>query len=576
MIEEIDQPAKRRISTPPARPGGDAGWGERGLMILLLAALLLATRLPLVLPARSAPLRGFDELDLTYIAADRFLGVSNDQQAWPGGAQQMLLLPILVADFVIGSHGHVGPAAFAQYLDHLYRAPWHALFLAKMLVAVVTSLALAALYVPFRRVLRNRWAAAIAVLTFGCLPVVWSEAATAGSNGQGFAWLVLAVALVLDESALPIAAVAGFCAGIAVGCRTTLVPAMPFALALVLSWRRRRWAAGGLFCLLFIAGYLAVCPYIWDSPIIFAKATLGNFAKHGNAVGLAFGWHAFVGAVPYWLVMALVVSLVVAVVQRRWILLAGTLISMAMLAPSIRSSKVLPYYFMAMPIVAFAFGMVTTGAALTRWMQEQSIAIRRGVGALLLLGALATIAFAAVGEAAGSRAESASLEPRVQAEAALLKMARPGDTVYVPFYFVYTDLASTSSSKACREMAADCEKAAIGGKSAAAFAKSYGFSPEMAYVFADDFVQKERILAARERMMAGITDQPGLNLFFYVAADSEGRLGRPDSNGAIEAFRAGRVDVLLLEDQPIPGLAPTAAFGDAGQHYYLYTQQRRD
>jgi hypothetical protein len=277
--------------------------------------------------------------------------------------------------------------------------------------------------------------------------------------------------------------------------------------------------------------------------------------------------------VPYWLIAALAVSIVVAALQRRWILLCGTLIAIAAnFGPAIRSPTASPHYFMAMPLVVFTFCIITAGASARRFIFGRSVAVRRGIAFIVIAGALATMISDTIAKSAEARAESAFLYPRRQVESAILKMAQPGDTVLVPYYFIYGDLASASSSSAFRKMAADCEQAAQGGKCAAKFAKSYGFAPELTYVFADDFVQKERIFAARMRVMAGLHDEPGINLYFYNEPNDEGRLGRPDAAAAIDAFRSGQISILLLADQQIPDVPPTAVFGDVGTRYYLYAR----
>jgi hypothetical protein len=549
-------------------PDGSAGVRKHLVPIGLLAIFLCLARVPFVSEARHGLNRDPDEVELTLVTADRLLGVPNADQHWPGGTQQIMLLPVLLLDLLAKSHGRVSPVPLANYLQQLYRQPSHALFLAKLLISVFSSVALAWLYLPFSRILESKWGGVIAVVLLGLNPLVWSYCCMAVSGSNAFCWATLCIALLVEDPTLAFTGMAGGCAGFSLASRTVFLPLLPFALALVLR-KQSRWRFPVVFCLCFAVAYFIACPYLWTDPVAFAKAEVGNYLKHGAALGMRFALSQFVLATSPWLTVIFLLSLAAAIVRRMWMLIAGTAISMgSLILPAAHSPMVNSRYFLTMPLIVFVFCIIALGPVVRSWMAIQTPG-REGIfAAMFVAAALLIVTLDTRAELGESRVVYASAYQRTRAERRILEVARPNDRVLVPSD-VWFEMAGSASSASCRKMAANCEEAAAGGRGLASFAGSFGFSPELIYVFADDFTQKERAFAARMRVMAGVQDKPGLNLLMYDVPASARRFGIVDDQQCIGSFKRGEATILLM-DSPIEGERASGVFSDSNGSYYLY------
>ena len=149
--------------------------------------ILFVLRLPGALSAHSHVLFNTDEYEMTLSAADRFLGVPSVGLAWPGGTLQLISVPAIVLSFV-GSMSLSNPLnSFVDYLAVNYRDPWQLIAIERIIVAIVFSLGLASLLLPFVRLHGRLLTAGAVVLMAATTPEVWmhSHIATADAMALG-------------------------------------------------------------------------------------------------------------------------------------------------------------------------------------------------------------------------------------------------------------------------------------------------------------------------------------------------------------------------------------------------------
>jgi hypothetical protein len=100
---------------------------------ILVALGIIATRLPVLAVLHPSHLFATDELALLFATMDRFLGVPSNVLIWPAGPIQMLSVPVFLADFVVASHLRPSPSSYLVYWSELFREPWYALLLVRLL-----------------------------------------------------------------------------------------------------------------------------------------------------------------------------------------------------------------------------------------------------------------------------------------------------------------------------------------------------------------------------------------------------------------------------------------------------------
>jgi hypothetical protein len=335
----------------------------------MLLLILVASRAWFAVSARQEVLYTPDEMELTLASVDRYLGVPVTNSHWPGMVNHMLTVPALGAAYVVENRGHANLSGFIRYLAGIYRNPWCALLLARLVVAVVFSLGITVLAGTLAARTGRRWMLFGAAVALATVPRLWLTSQTAIGNGIADGLMALAAALVLRkggaddgtdllgaEVSWVAAGGAGCLCGLALATRNTMVPFALFLAILLGSGRRdglfRRVA---VFVLAMGAALYLGCPLLWLEPIRWLKATLGNYRKPGPPRGLAGAWEAMMAALPLWLAVAGAASVLYGLVRRRLRALALAVLgcTVFMLGAAAPASFVESRYFESVILMAW-------------------------------------------------------------------------------------------------------------------------------------------------------------------------------------------------------------------------------
>jgi hypothetical protein len=580
-LESTSDPTAGGATPSPIPPPSQPSCARLWLTFLLLAAGIFATRLPIATLLRTGiPRDDDDEMQLTLTAVDHLLGTSVRELHWSGATNQALLLPLVMVDAAVHTRLRLTPANFVAYLSGVYREPWHVLWLARLQVAALASLGIASLLFPLARRLRSVTVAAGLVAFLALVPEVWRYTAQATANGLATALACLAFTVALGgERERPLSARrlgwTGALLGLCLAARLVFVPVVP--LLLVLCARRSGGVRGGARAMAAISlwaavGFLLACPFVWTDPVRFAKAVAGNYLKHGTPVGWRGALCAYNQAVPPLLSASFVVAVILGVRCRHWGVIVGALVSVGMLlASSVRSPMVEPRYFLSTAIVL----VVATGLLLPRlpwWVSggggpwwKSPARLVPAIGA-----ALAVTACLWHGHVVWAQRRTWVRESAAALAAADAVRALPADGGVVAVGEGLVGLVQgAASSDALAAMALQMEAAISTGGRAVEFARGFGFDPRVVRALLHDFDEKERSNAARFRAAAGADGRPGLNLTLY--GETYGREGFCSTAEAIERWRRGQIQTLVLESPPPADLTPAQVFAApaAEQKFYL-------
>jgi hypothetical protein len=515
-----------------------------------------------------------DETELTLTTADHFLGTSIGELHWPGGTNQLLLLPVLGLDALHAAHGRPTPERFAAYLSGVYREPWHAIWLARLLVAALSSIGLASLYLPFRQRLGNGAAAAACVVLLALSPIVWLNCYMGSAAGMAMAMMcaALAVGMTGQASTRRIAWV-GVLLGLSLGARLVFVPVLPLLIVLVAGRYRQPLRATLLMDLWASLAFVLVCPFIWTDPIRFAKAVLGNYMKHGPPVGWWTVMRIFHGSVPLLLTFAFVAAMGVAVRRGRWAVVIGALISvLALLGPSSHAPLVTPRYFVTMPLVlmvAIAAGLPPLQTWRLGRYSPTPAAWAAGIAGLVLLASMWN-GWQMIKEDRLAKAQSA---PGVAVADGIRALGHEGISVAIPADLMPI-VEFSASSAALRQLAVSIEIDQSRGSRVLEFTSGFGFDPRVVAALQNNFNEKERSVAARYRAAAGAEDRPGIDVRPIAPPKSH----RPEClsrEEAIDRWRRGELAVLVLDSPPPADAGPAVEFLNANSSDHYYWLDRR-
>jgi len=263
----------------------------RALRIGALALTILATRLPGGLLGGTDLLFNVDEMEMTLSTADRFLGVPSTSLAWPGATLQLIATPVFAFDYLVGSSFPKSPEGFARFLARLYREPWHAIQLVRVVVAVASSIGLALLLVPLQRMTRGTLAGLAGVAIVVTVPVMWLHAhmAMADALAISLGCAAMAAAGADANGSRTSAIAAGGLMGLALAAKLTSALFMPLVVAMVLAASRRPIRDAAAFAGGLALAFLLACPYVWVDPVRLAKSVIGTATRSGHAAGV---WQA--------------------------------------------------------------------------------------------------------------------------------------------------------------------------------------------------------------------------------------------------------------------------------------------
>lgn len=555
-----DSPTRAPASSLPARSIVGA---------LLVALLVAASRVAVLFLLPNDRLFNTDELELTFAALDRFLGVPSNILIWPAATAQMLAVPLFGIDFVLRSGLSVGPGAFVSYLGENYREPWHALLLLRLLVIALSSVCLAALYAPFSRILESRAAGVLAVLVLATVPAMWVHSHVAMLDAVTFGLGSAACAVFLRERVnTKHAVLAGLLCGFALATKVTVVPLLPFVLALGIQRSDAPWwrvvllfAAGG------VLGVCVACPYLWTDPVRMAKTIVGNAVRSGTPLGLLKALKLALEVVPVWLWLALFLGLA-ACVKRRWFWVVGGAMATVGLTIAIvaRGGVVFPRYLM--PVLPTAVIL-----AVLACREGQLLLAKRDAGrlfpAMVIPAALGLLALG------NTILYVVSLpgefrEMRFASEAAAdIRSLRPDAAVVVPWE-VFRHVAGVGSSESFERLGRAAGVEMIRGEEVAKFTARHGVPEWTVRAMPRVFDEEEQAFVAEMAVMSYPTDRDGMDVRVYAKPELASRFGFLTSRDAVELFRQGRVDAIVVGERP-EGLVPLRTYDDK---FFLFVRDR--
>ena len=193
-----------------------------------LAVAVLLTRAPFLGRDQPGLVWTIDEIEMSLTTLDRWLGVPHTGEHWSGASLQLVLEPVVAGSFLIEHTPTI--SRLIDWLSRQYRSPWHVVWLARVLIALVSSLGLASLFAAGRR--SGAPVAIAMVLLVASVPEIWSEAVMATPGGFAVGWLAFAIAVAGSRASDGAALAAGVCMGVAVAARTTVAPAAIFVCAI--------------------------------------------------------------------------------------------------------------------------------------------------------------------------------------------------------------------------------------------------------------------------------------------------------------------------------------------------------
>jgi hypothetical protein len=559
-VRETSNQVGDGAATDAGRPSGAArGAGRIALEVAGVAALILLTRVPALLLFDRSVLFNTDELELTFAALDRFLGVPSNVLIWPAGTMQMLAVPLFGIDFVVSSGLRPSPTAYAAYFSHTYRAPWHALALIRWSVALLSSVGFAALYVPFTRLLRSRTTGLLAALFLATTPVVWlhSHVAMLDAITFGFACASMAVLLRSEVRERDIV-VAGLLAGLAVASKVTVIPLMPFVAGILVQRRPGGlWRAVLLFGGAAALGFMVGCPYIWTDPVRLAKTVYGNATRAGTPLGLARTLRMAADVVPVWLWGLLVLAAIWCLRQRQFWILGGTLATvLGTIYLVSRSGIVFPRYLLPIVPVAAVLGTLALG-------REQGAGWERAIAQRLRIAPVA--AFLALVVVANMVVYARSLPREMGTMVAAVDVARvvgglpDGTRVAIP-WDVFRHVAASASSESLGRLGRGCGEAFVDGTAVADFTSRRGVPRSAVAAVPRVFDEEEQAFLAAMAVMSSDPTIQGIDLRVWAKPELAPRFGFLTQREALAMFEAGELDAVVVNDVP-SGYAPERSFG---------------
>jgi hypothetical protein len=521
---------------------------------LALAVLLL--RAPFLGRDEPGLLWTIDEIEMSLTTLDRWLGVPHTGDHWSGAPLQLTLEPVLAVSFLTEHTPSVG--ALIDWLSRQYRSPWLIVWLARLLVAVVSSLGLASLFAPGRR--SGAPVAIAMVLLIASVPEVWSEAVMATPGGFAIGWLALAIAIAASRASDAGALVAGLCMGIAVAARTTVAPATIFVCAVAAGEAAPRVRRALRAAIAALVSFIVLCPYVWIEPLRFLKATVGAIVQTGGPSGIVAAGRVAIDATTPWLVLVTLAAVAVAIRRRAFVLVGGMALSaMVMIAAAARGASLVPRYFVALPVIAGGFVLLAAGPEIAFWWRRRRQPI--GIAAVMAVAvAVAVGVNASLVERAREHASTVA-QPAIAVDRYLRAGVDADARLAIPESLdVY--VADRLSAAATARLAEDAATAVSAAGVVDVLSTRYTLPRATVQALTDDFNEDERAAAARWRIRAVTAPSRGLNAVLHGERSHARRFGFLSTDDAIDQFNAGKFDVLVLEGITLPEKTPVFVSGE--------------
>ena len=510
-----------------------------------LALTILATRLPGGLLGGTDLLFNVDEMEMTLSTADRFLGVPSTSLAWPGATLQLIATPVFAFDYLVGSSFPKSPEGFARFLARLYREPWHAIQLVRVVVAVASSIGLALLLVPLQRMTRGTLAGLAGVAIVVTVPVMWLHAhmAMADALAISLGCAAMAAAGADANGSRTSAIAAGGLMGLALAAKLTSALFMPLVVAMVLAASRRPIRDAAAFAGGLALAFLLACPYVWVDPVRLAKSVIGTATRSGHAAGV---WQASktlaqIVSIPVLALSALGGYELWRTGQR--LVLAGSVGSLAMLlaATSVAGIVYDRYFLAAMPPIAIltAMGLVVLGRVAERIPAPPRAALRAWV---VVAAAALVCTNGAVAYRAATRGPRDRARQLIALESRLVALGPPGP-IAIPKDLLHP-LGKYLSSRSLRGWA-DRVPVASPERSLRGFAGR--LSAGAVTVLGTALTEDEQAFAARLRAMAYPPARTGHDVVIWSVDDVAARLGLLTWKEAQQAMARGEVAALVAD-----------------------------
>ncbi len=537
---------------------------------LAITTVIFLTRLPGLWLAHPNRLLNDSELEMTFGALDRFLGVPSAILIWPAGTLHILAVPCFLADFFIRHATSLSPTSFVAYLSEMYREPWHALLLVRLTVVLVSSLCFASLFAPFANLLGSRAASLMAMLSLATVPMLWSHSYMAVPDSVAFAFGSAALSPVLAN---PVGkkqvAWAGVLAGLAVASKVTVVPLLLFVVAVAVSaFAGSKWRAILIFASSAFIGFSIGCPYIWTDPVRFVKTVIGNIARQGSPLGVTNALLTTVEVVPFWLLLGFLIGLVLLLKQRRWLTVAGALLTTVMTIKVVADAGVVfPRYWLPLaPVVTVIIAM--SMPILSNWVKirlPENRYDRLLTPTLLGLLVMGNVILYSV------RLPAELNEFKVLDEvSADLRALEPQSKIIVPFdnFFYYT--VGKSSSESIQRLGDRCAAVMIEKQAVAEFASKSRIPKDAILALPRVFDAQEQDFVAQAAVMSYPGNHSGFDMRIWIKPDLAARFGFLTPQEARAQFTNGEVDALII-NEPLDGIEPTKRYAN---RWLLYVRSK--
>jgi hypothetical protein len=543
---------------------------DRHFLWFCIAALaVIATRVPGLIMGTPDSLLNDSELEMTFAALDRFLGVPSAVLIWPAGLLHILAVPLFLGDFIFSPHCSASPAAFVAYLSEMYRQPWHALLLIRLTVVLTSSLSLAALHQPFSAILENRFSGLLAVIGLSTVPIFWSHshAGVPDSVAFGLAAASLAPLLVRPVNDRRIA-MSGLLAGLAVASKVTVIPLLPFVIAVALQHCvGSKWRSLLKLSLFLGVGFAVGCPYLWTDPVRFAKTVLGNAARNGMPMGFGNALLTTLDVLPVWFCTMLIAGFVLLAIKRQGWLFAGAIASSALTIKIVAGAGVtFPRYLLPLAPIA-AVMTVFVLAEMRGWLS------RHPAPKYFSYATAAVLSLIIVGNTfIYSRRLPMEFEEfrAFQEAAADLKKLDRSSVVIVPFDNFFYYMADRASSRSLRLLGDRCAQIMIEGRAVSRFAARSGFLSESAVASLPRvFDAQEQDFVAQIALMSSNLEREGFDLRVWIVDDLAPRFGFLTREEAMDLFVQGKVDAVIV-NRKAENQVPTRTYGN---RWFLYVRE---
>ncbi len=531
--------------------------GKRANRTVLLAGVYLVSllsRLPLIFYPPTNYYYNHDELSVTFVALDRFLGLPSTLLMLPASFLQFFYLPVFLADMMIRRGLPRSANAFlAQLSLQLSQAlldPHHAVMLMRCLVAVICSAAPLLAYCLLESLDAPPGAAFLAAALVLLDPVFLQHSVMAGADAVAPTLALASVLCLLKPQWRGRFHYAGFLLAAGMAGRITVAGFASIPVIFLLlgdseaQWRERARAVGR-FCLGLGVGFIFWCPYLWVDPIRMAKAVYGNLNRpesYFDAADFIQSWWSGMGAgfTMAWIVL-FAVGCWVAVRYRPAMGVAAVCGSVLMCAPlALRASTAVPRYFLPLlPCLVILLGVAAGSAALHPYA-------KRSVLALLAIALV-------VMTAESVQRERTVREPDDLNAALRIIPTLPGQgitEIYLPNWLM-TEARIRLPRAACERLLA--KTADLTG--VMEFAESRGISPNAAATLVTDFNEKGQAEAAHLAIACRNAPDESHQVFLYYDPDDYGvsrQLADMSLQQALERVRAQPSSAVFVEDLQLP------------------------